>query len=441
MDLSLARALDQCRQAAHEVDPLTPVGIEGTQMPHAFGGYDLWRLSQVLDWVEPYDIGNAREIFGSFMPGKPLMTTVFEKDTNHARRRLWHLLLEGDRGCIIWWSEDCIDWKSPDYQLTAKARALAPVLKEMTSPLARLFLRARRAPDPVFIHYSQPSIQVDWLLESTADGSTWLRRFSSYEADHNRMGQSRNGWLKAFQDLGFSPRFISSEEIIAGKLPASGNAILVMSQSWALAEKEAAEIKRFLDGPGRRVVFCESLPGLFDEHGKLRASSPFEAVAPGAFSSSFSLAKGPRASAAPSNGASFAQARLKPNAGRDMSEWIEAQLGPMSPDVSVSASTCTRIHRFRSGAHQFLAFERNINYQMSENLKQACGNESLEKPVPIEATLREAAHIYDLRTGKYLGHTNRIQFTLDPWEPSLFALTAEKLAGTDPVSELGKASR
>jgi hypothetical protein len=27
--------------AIRAVDPRTPVGIEGTQMPHAFGGYDL----------------------------------------------------------------------------------------------------------------------------------------------------------------------------------------------------------------------------------------------------------------------------------------------------------------------------------------------------------------------------------------------------------------
>ncbi len=157
MDISLAGALDDLRQAAHALDPRTPVGIEGTQMPSAFGGYDLWRLSQVLDWVEPYDIANAREIFGSFMPGRPMMTTVGESDPNHARRRLWHLLLEGDRGCIVWWSEDCIDWKSDGYALTAKGRALAPVLKEMTSPLAQIFLRATRERDPVLIHYSQPA--------------------------------------------------------------------------------------------------------------------------------------------------------------------------------------------------------------------------------------------------------------------------------------------
>src|SRR2546430_12986111 len=108
-------------------------------------------------------------LFRSFMPGKTFVTTVFENDTRHAQRRLWHLLLEGDRGCIGWWSEDCFNWNSPDYKLTPKAQALAPALKEMTSPLAQIFLCAKRERDPVYFHYSQPSIQVDWLLESTVD--------------------------------------------------------------------------------------------------------------------------------------------------------------------------------------------------------------------------------------------------------------------------------
>ena len=56
------RSLDGLRKTAHEIDAATPVGIEGTQMPHAFGGYDLWKLSQSVDWMEPYDTGNAREI-------------------------------------------------------------------------------------------------------------------------------------------------------------------------------------------------------------------------------------------------------------------------------------------------------------------------------------------------------------------------------------------
>lgn len=427
MDLALARALDDLRRAAHELDPQTPVGIEGTQMPHAFGGYDLWRLSQVLDWVEPYDIGCAREIFGSFMPGKPIVATVFENETRRALRRLWHLLLLGDRGCIVWWSEDCIDWKSPDYALTPKARALAPVLEEMTSPLARLFLRAEREFDPIAIHYSQASVQADWLVESCADGSTWLRRFSSYEADHNRQARARKAFLKAFQDLGHSPRFLSAEEIERGAL--SKYRVLAMPTALALSDREAKEIRAFLEAGGAppRVVFCDGTPGFFDQRGKLRAQSPLEdlfpAAAPG--KCGYAAASGEARAASKSGDLSaYAIERLKAEPSPDWIEWIEKRIQGLPREVSIvePASARAAIHRFRLRRARLLAFERNADYQMSEELKQAGGNQHLEAPIDLEARLAAPAYLYDLRERKYLGKTDRLAFRLDPWKPSLFAL-------------------
>ncbi len=444
MDISLAEALADFRRAAHELDPRTLVGIEGTQMPSAFGGYDLWRLAQALDWVEPYDIGNAREILGSFMPGKAMVTTVFENDTDHARRRLWHLLLEGDRGCIVWWSEDCIDWKSADYPLTPKGKALAPGLKEMTTPLAQLFLRAQRQYDPILIHYSQPSIQADWLLESTVDGSTWLRRFSSYEAEHNRLAKVRNGWLKAFQDLGYSPRFISSAEIEAGALRPLANAALVLPDSVALSDKEIVEIKDFLvysqTKSIARHLFCDGTPGMFDEHGRLRGTNALEHFFPPALSERVSyVALGNSAGQTPMREdiAGYSAARLKGDTA-GWNKWMAEHLAPMTPEILLPATARVRVHKFRAGRAELVAFERNIDYQMSEDLKQAGGNEALEKPVELEAKLRNAKHVYDLRTQEYLGQTNRIHFKLGPWQPSLFALTDEKLAGEDVVAALAR---
>jgi hypothetical protein len=462
MDLSLAGTLDDLRQAAHELDPHTPVGIEGTQMPSAFGGYDLWRLAKVLDWVEPYDIANAREIFGSFMPRRPILTTVFESDTDHARRRLWHLLLSGDRGCIIWWSEDCIDWQSTDYALTPKAKALAPVLREMASPLARLFLRAERQFDPIAFHYSQASIQVDWLLESCADGSTWLRRFSTFEADHNRQARVRNSWLKAFQDLGFSPRFLATEQIESSELENGGYQVLVMPCSLALSAKEAGQIGRFLGQnsgqPG--TVFCDGLPGLFDEHGRLQTVNTLEKFFPAVGSTKGSFVRGPRAHSAnaPDGTADFARGtpikhegdiahytgqRLQMAPPQDWPEWIERHI-PLPRPVTVSAregdpgSARAAVFRYRLGKAQLLAFERNIDYQMSEDLKQAGGNQNLEKPVELEAEWIAPAHAYDLRSGTYLGRTNRITITLNPWQPSLFALLPEQIPAESLIESLLK---
>ncbi len=442
-DMSLAGALAGLRDAAHAVDPRTPVGIEGTQMADAFGGYDLWRLAHALDWIEPYDIGDAREILGSFMPDKPVVTTVFESDTPHARRRLWHLLLEGDRACIVWWSEDCIDWKSADYSLTPKARALAPALREMISPLAQLFLRAERVRDPVFIHYSQPSIQVDWLLESTVDGSTWLRRFSSFEADHNRQARARDAWLKAFQDLGFAPQFISSEEIEAGRLKPLANAALVLPSSHALSDREAAEITAFLEHDNKKIinraVFCDGVPGAFDEHGKLRKQGALERFFPAsaAPASIFAARDGEPPTAGLGDIAVYASGRLT-SVASEWPDWLRSQLGRLRPEITLDAGARVRIHRFRAGSAELVAFERNVDYQMSEDLKQAGGNEALEKPIELEATLSYSGHVFDLRTQKYLGLTNHLRFTLDPWQPSLFAITKEKLPAESIVGMLAR---
>jgi hypothetical protein len=94
------------------------------------------------------------------------------------------------------------------------------------------------------------------------------------------------------------------------------------------------------------------------------------------------------------------------------------------------------VHRFRLGSARLLAFERNIDYHMSEDLKQAGGNEALEKPVYLEAELDAPAHVYDLRTWEYHGLIVRIPFQLDPWQPSLFALVPEKIPAGNIISSL-----
>ncbi len=244
---------------------------------------------------------------------------------------------------------------------------------------------------------------MDWLLESVVDGSTWLRRFSSFEAEHNRMARTRDAWLKDLQCLGYSPRFISSEEIESGGLKQAGKAVLVLPESWALSDKELTEIESFAGTPrsGKEwpEVLREGEAGLFDEHGKLRA------------------------------GGKMATAGSAMPAGADRQarrEWLAGKLRAMPPEIAVPANACVRTHRYQINRGQLVAFERLIDYRMSEELKQAGGNEALEMPVEIEAALPQPMHVYDLRAQRYLGHTDRLRFTLDPWQPSLFAVLPDK---------------
>ncbi len=416
MDISLARTLGSLRQSAHEVDPHTPVGIEGTQMPHAFGGYDLYRLSQVLDWVEPYDVCNARAIFGSFMPGKPVLCTIGEKDPKAAGRRLWHLLLEGDRGCLIWWSEDCIDFKSDDLALTPRAKILAPLLKDMQGPLARVFLRAERVYDPIAIHYSQASIQVHWLLDSIPDGSRWIRRFSSFEADHSEFAKVRNRCLQAFREHGYSPRFVAAEQIEKGELRKGSYKLLALPSSLALSDKEMTEIRTMTP----KSVLWDKPPGSFDEHGRLRSNWPLRDFLP------------PAADA------------------RETMDWhkavqVASQIVPQEVTLFTPAGESAdnkkaAIYRYRFGKARLIAVESNITWHMTEDLKQKEKDE-LAKPTQLEARFNGRGHVYDLRTKKYLGETDRFTFMLEPWQPSLFAVLPERVPAGNVVESLLKSSK
>jgi hypothetical protein len=132
----------------------------------------------------------------------------------------------------------------------------------------------------------------------------------------------------------------------------------------------------------------------------------------------------------------YAKQRAEAKPDLAVAEWIGEALSALPAPVRVPLDSRTRVHRFKLGDARLLAFERNISYHMSEDLKQGAGNEALEKPVSIEAALAAPAHAYDLRAGRYLGHVGKLSFTLDPWQPSLFALLSEEVPADKIVEAL-----
>jgi hypothetical protein len=105
------------------------------------------------------------------------------------------------------------------------------------------------------------------------------------------------------------------------------------------------------------------------------------------------------------------------------------------PAVRVDPAARVLTHRYRLGAARLLAFERNLEWQMSEELKQAGGNAELEQPITFAAAWDEPAEVVELPSGRRLGRTNRIDVRLDPWRPSLYALLPAPVEG-EVVAEL-----
>ena len=78
-------------------------------------------------------------------------------------------------------------------------------------------MRLQRVDDRIAVHYSQASIRAHWMFDSRADGDTWPRRFSSYEASHSRFARVRDSFVRVVQDLGLQYRFLAYRAGGAGR--------------------------------------------------------------------------------------------------------------------------------------------------------------------------------------------------------------------------------
>jgi hypothetical protein len=242
--------------------------------------------------------------------------------------------------------------------------------------------------------------------------------------------------------LGYSPRFLSSAEVEAGALRNSSNAVLVLPNSWALSHKECDEVESLLGHERKdfqlRLVLTEGDVGAFDEHGRFYTANRSTEFLRVAATNMGCFAWGPTSQLSRTGAASrdYLAERLNPASNSAWLAWLQTALEQRPPAILVKPNQHVRVHRFRAKTGRLVAFERNTEYQMSEDLKQAGGNQALETPVDIEAILPDQAYVYDLRSQTYLGHTDHIRFTLDPWQPSLFALMPGKMPAQSIVTEL-----
>jgi len=271
MDRTLARTVADLVAFCRELDPAAPAGFVGGQAPNAFGGHDWSLLVPAVGFLEVYDIGSAREIVRSLDERRiPIVSTYFPSAPGEEWKnvyRLHYLFAHGDRGAILWSAEDAFasgDASKP----AAYVRAMAPALKDLSSPALAPLLGARPVHDGIAILYSPASVRVHWMLDSWDDKATWPKRYGSFERDHSSLYADWEAWRKLLEDLGYQYRFVSSREVEAGALERDGYRALVLPKAIALSGMETAVIESFARGGGLVVADCQA--GLFDGHGRAR---------------------------------------------------------------------------------------------------------------------------------------------------------------------------
>lgn len=406
MDISYARALKMGTDAIRSVDPDAYVAIAGAQMP-GWGGYDYYRLTQAVNALEPYDIGNNIEIIRSLDPRFAFVTTAFARGPRE-KHRIWYELLHGARGNIIW--DDKHEHLREDGSIGERGNEVAPYYRELRGGVAAQLIASQRQSDPIAIHYSQASMRTEWMLAQRPKGDAWINRNSSSERRDSEFLRVRESWCRLVEDLGSQYNFVAYGQVENGELLKRGYRVLILPRSSSLSAAEVSAIRDFVDRGG--VLIADGEPGTFDEHSRRLA----QAALAGLYETL--------------NAIDYHHQRLVGKEGPTLAAFqkLIAKAG-VRPAYAVSdeagqPAVGVETHTFRNGGVTIVGLLANPQLRVDElGPPEFRSNERFEKACAVRLALPAEMFAYDIRAGKPLGRKRELSLTLDPYEPALLAFS------------------
>ncbi|MCC6341295.1 MAG: beta-galactosidase [Bryobacterales bacterium] len=419
MDVAFASALKMGADAIHSVDPEAYIGIGGGQMP-GWGGYDYSRLTESLNAIEPYDIGNNIEIIRSLNPKMAVLTTSFATGP-WEKHRVWYELLHGNRGLILW--DDKSAFIGGDNAIGPRGKETAPYYEELRGGLGALLINSRRVADPIAIHYSQPSMRIEWMLARRPKGGDWVLRNSSTEYRDSDFLRLRESYCRLIEDEGLQYNFVSYRQMERGELARGGYRVLILPHSTAMSEAEARAAREFVEGGG--MLIADGEPAAFDEHCRRLPKSWLADL--------FEQKTG-RAVLLKADVLNYHRDRVVGREGevkRVMGELL-GRAG-IKPEFAVTGSsgnpvTGVETHVFRNGGVRLVALLTNPELRIDElGPPEFKSNDRFAKPVTVRLALPGERFVYDVRRAKALGRQREVSVTLDPYEPTILAVAAEEI--------------
>ncbi len=270
----LAAAVARVAAMVDAALPGVPRGLTGMQPPAAFGGHDYRLLLPDATFYEVYDIGGARDLAMCLAPrGARQVRTLFADEWARALMpaRVFDLVAHGMSGIIIWSAGDAI---APAGEPTAFGLAVRNAFAALGAAAAAA-AGSELLRDPVWLVESQASVRAHWMLDSAADGGSWLRRLSSYEAEHSTSQAARHSWTKVFEDLGLQPRWVLVEQL-AERLQVAPPRLVVLPALLALSDAQAAAIESYVAAGG--TVLADHGTGVYDERLRPRRQGVLDEV-------------------------------------------------------------------------------------------------------------------------------------------------------------------
>ncbi|HYK87519.1 MAG TPA: beta-galactosidase trimerization domain-containing protein, partial [Acidobacteriota bacterium] len=482
MNLTFAQEAKKASEAARKIDPTAIAGLVGCQMPSAFGGYDYWLLSQSIDVAEPYNIGNNREIWRSFAPKKPALTTGFGAD-DHEVWRLWYQALHGDKGVIIYDEQN--RYLDSSGKPTPLGLLVAPTYRELTGGIAKQLHYMERVNDPIAIHYSHPSITAHWMIEHRPLGEAWVDKRSAYERQQSDFLRLRHSAVYLLEDNLQQYYFVSYAQLEDGAFDKMSAKVMILPQSVAMSKAECDALRRFVDRGGWLIADCRT--ALMDSHCKLQAKGQLDDLfgierrdlryAPGPVGLSYTgtrnearlptklervstaepginVAQGAVAMYRDADGTpavivnnhgkgrtiylnavitDYHRWRLQPPEGESLRQFVaswlrEAGVGRQYEIAQSDGQPALgiEIHPWRSGDLRVLGIQRNYGMNVSDlGPARYQKQDALEAPLELKVDFGKIMALYDTRRGEFLGNRRDYTIKVDKIQPTILTVLSQ----------------
>ncbi len=266
MEVSFARAYQTVREGVREGDPDGHIALSGTQVTSPWNGCDWHRLDAVIDDFLSYSGGNQWDIHRSFAkPGARIgFWTGYGRSGAAVRHEVWTAALQGVLHPQLFWSPSIVN---PDMTFSRSGRDLGEAFRALRfEGIGPLLMEAERLDDGVAVHYSMPSVHAAGILDQHPREEA--------KAGGRSFPANRDGWVSLLDDLGLSFRFVATPQVETGAL--QGKRVFVLPYSTAISDREAAEIRRFVEEGG--VLLADGGAGLFDEHVAWRETAALDTL-------------------------------------------------------------------------------------------------------------------------------------------------------------------
>ncbi len=395
-----ARLYGRTQEALRKNDPGARGGFDGPQalsLPN--GGINWWVLKDHVGVLQDYLYNSeSMEIFRSFAGPQHLtgmwygtygLTWQIGPNTVACHHFFpWYSLFHGLNSTWFWTmgNPGSLSGYAPDLTNLPFFEASRQSLREIQAGVFTMLHTARRANDGIAIHYSESSRIADALYAPDKRCTAWMESLGDFN--------------HALEDSGLQYEYVAYEEIEKGELQQGKYRVLIMPHSRAVSEVETAAIRQFVQGGG--LLIADIMPGVLNGHGSKQEpgmlADLFPNAQPGAVNA---VGKGQTVLlgdklAGYGHAASRNMQGWKKLAGRwrVLGELLDKQ-AQVTPQVRVAPREGgdmppTEIVRFEVGEAQFVGLLRK--YFLYDN-----------NPYPVTVRFARKSHVYDVRSGKYLG--------------------------------------